>query len=104
MTSLPFGEKATEMTQAEWPSSICSAAPVIASQSLTVRSFDPDTASLPSGEKATDVTECKLGSSVCSAASQFTCTFDFIWIQGGIYSSNCLLTILFPGAKTRAEQ
>jgi hypothetical protein len=37
-TSLPSGEKATDLTQSEWPLSVCSAAPVVASQSLTVLS------------------------------------------------------------------
>jgi hypothetical protein len=48
------GEKATEVTEPEWPSSVCSAAPVAASQSRTVLSQDPDTTYLPSGEKATE--------------------------------------------------
>src|SRR5277367_4792278 len=52
-TSVPSGEKATAMTQPEWPSSVCWASPVAESQSLTVWSFDPDATSLPSGEKAT---------------------------------------------------
>jgi hypothetical protein len=34
--SLPLGEKATDVTQSEWPSSVWSAAPVVASQSRTV--------------------------------------------------------------------
>src|SRR5579859_3681731 len=44
-----------EVTQSEWPSSVCSGAPVAASQSRTVQSSDPDTTCLPSGEKATDL-------------------------------------------------
>ena len=40
-TSLPSGEKATELTESEWPSSVCSGAPVAASQSLTVLSPEP---------------------------------------------------------------
>ena len=35
-TSLPSGEKATDLTPSEWPSSVCSAAPVSVSQSCTV--------------------------------------------------------------------
>ena len=34
-SSLPSGEKATVLTSDEWPSSVCSAAPVAASQSRT---------------------------------------------------------------------
>jgi hypothetical protein len=59
---------------------------------------------LPSGEKATEVTQSEWPSSVCSAAFQFARTFGFVWIQGGIYSSNRLRIILFSGAKTSAEQ
>jgi hypothetical protein len=51
MISLPSGEKATEVTRWEWPSSVCSAAPVAATQSRIV---DLDKISLPSGEKATE--------------------------------------------------
>ena len=54
-TSLPSGEKATELTEPEWPSSGSPrGAPVAASQSLTVVSSEPDATSLPSGEKATE--------------------------------------------------
>ena len=98
------GEKATEISLLEWPSSVCSAAPVTASQSRTVLSYDPETTCLPSGEKATEVTGFQWPSSVCSAALQSACTFGFLWIHGGIYSSNRLRTTLFSGAKTRAEQ
>ena len=41
-------------TEPEWPSSVCSGAPVTASQSLTVLSREPDATSLLSGEKATE--------------------------------------------------
>jgi hypothetical protein len=54
------GEMATDLTEPEWPSSVCSAAPVAASQSRTVLSPEPpepDTTCLPSGEKATELTE-----------------------------------------------
>ena len=37
-TSLPSGEKATALTEPEWPSSVCSGEPVLASQSRTVSS------------------------------------------------------------------
>jgi hypothetical protein len=50
---LPSGEKATAMTELAWPSSVCRAAPVAASHSLTVLSCDADASCLPSGEKAT---------------------------------------------------
>lgn len=43
-------------------------------------------------------------SSVCSAAFQFASTFDFLRIQGGIYSLNRVRTILCSGANMRAEQ
>src|SRR5271154_6773742 len=76
-TCLPSGEKATELTEPVWPSSVCSSAPVAASQSRTVSSADPDTTCLPSGEKATDVTQPVWPSSVCSAAFQCACTFGF---------------------------
>src|SRR5271170_1439231 len=66
-TSLPSGEKATELTPIEWPSSgsPCGA-PVAASQSLTVSSSEPDATSLPSGEKATEPTPIEWPLSVCS--------------------------------------
>ena len=54
---MPSGEKATDLTQSEWPlsGSPCGA-PVAASQSRTVLSSEPDATSLPSGEKATELT------------------------------------------------
>src|ERR1700721_676099 len=67
-TSLPSAEKATELTQPQWPSSVCSGAPVAASQSLTVWAREPDATSLPSAEKATEVTEPQWPLSVCSGA------------------------------------
>ena len=63
-TTLPSGEKATDVTQFEWPSSVSRAAPVAASQSLTVLSYEADATTLPSGEKATDVTEFEWPSSL----------------------------------------
>jgi hypothetical protein len=54
---LPSGKKATAWTEPEWPFSICSTAPDLASYSLTVLSPDPDTSVLPSGKKATAWTE-----------------------------------------------
>src|SRR5271155_5462984 len=67
-TSLSSAEKATELTESQWPLSVCSGAPVAASQSLTVRSSEPDATSLPSAEKATEVTRLQWPSSVCSGA------------------------------------
>jgi transposase len=45
-------EKATALTEDEWSSSVCSAAPVAASHSLTILSPDAEASCLPSGEKA----------------------------------------------------
>jgi hypothetical protein len=53
---MPSGEKATALTESEWPSRVCSKEPVVASQSLTVLSADADATSLPSGEKTTALT------------------------------------------------
>jgi hypothetical protein len=50
--SLPFGEKATALTQSLWPSSVCFQAPVVVSQSRTVLSSEADGRTLPSSEKA----------------------------------------------------
>jgi hypothetical protein len=100
----PSGENAVDMTGDEWPLSVCSAAPVAASQNRTVLSLDPDTTSLLLGENETELTKDEYPSSVCRAAPQSACTFGFISIHGGISSLNCLPTILFSGAKTRAEQ
>jgi hypothetical protein len=60
--------------------------------------------SLPSGEKATELTEPVWPSSVCSKAFQCISDLDFFCIQGGIHFSNVRRTILFSGAKIRAEQ
>jgi hypothetical protein len=65
---LPSGEKATALTQLEWPSSVCNADPEPASHSLTVLSSNADASSLPSGEKATALTQFEWPSSVCSKA------------------------------------
>jgi hypothetical protein len=100
----PSGGKMTNVTELEWPLSVCSAAPVATSQSRTVISPEPETTCFPSGEKATDKTEPEWPSSVCSTALQSACTFGFVWIQAGIHFSNRLRTMLFSGAKTRAEQ
>jgi hypothetical protein len=64
-TSLPSGEKATELTQPEWPlGGSPRGAPVATSQSWTVPSNEPDATSLPSGEKATDLTRLPSGNKV----------------------------------------
>src|SRR5437764_812929 len=82
-TSLPSGEKTIELTELKEPNvcsvcsvcsvwSVCSGTPVLASQSLTDSSFEPDTTSLPSGEKASDVTteltKSEWPSGVCNTA------------------------------------
>jgi hypothetical protein len=59
---------------------------------------------LPSGEKATELTESVWPSSVCRIAFQYVSTLDFLWIQDGIYPLKVSRTMLFSGAKTRAEQ
>jgi hypothetical protein len=102
-TSLPSGEKATDVTESEWPlsGSPCGA-PEAASQSRTVMSPEPDATSLPSGEKATDLTQSKWSSSVCSAPLQFACPFEILYIPL-IHSSNCFRTMLCSGVKIRAE-
>jgi hypothetical protein len=55
-TSCLSGEKATALTQSEWPSSVLRHVPVAASYSRTVLSSDADATSCPSGEKATALT------------------------------------------------
>jgi hypothetical protein len=69
-SSLPSGEKATAVTQSEWPSSVCSTAPDPASHSLTALSRDADASSLLSGEKATALIQLEWPSSVCSTAPE----------------------------------
>jgi hypothetical protein len=56
-----LGEKATEVTEALCPSSVCCSLPVAVSQSRAVLSTDADASSLELGEKATDLTEALLG-------------------------------------------
>ena len=46
--------EATVLSQSEWPSCVCSGAPVVASQSRTMLSSDSDATDLPSGEKVTE--------------------------------------------------
>ncbi|KAF2185520.1 hypothetical protein K469DRAFT_161266 [Zopfia rhizophila CBS 207.26] len=60
------------LTQSEWPSSVCSTAPVPASHSLTVLSFDADASTLPSGENATALTELEWPSSVAAPHSNYS--------------------------------
>jgi hypothetical protein len=48
---LPSSEKATTLTKLEWPSSVCSTTPDLASHSLTVLSSDADARALLSGER-----------------------------------------------------
>src|SRR2546423_941838 len=61
-------EKATELTEARWPSSVCRHSPLLASQILTVLSSDPDASRAESCEKATELTEARWPSSVCDAS------------------------------------
>ncbi|RYP17406.1 hypothetical protein DL765_004536 [Monosporascus sp. GIB2] len=60
----PSGEKATEKTESPWPASVDRHAPVAASQTLTMRSPEPDASRLPSAEKATELTQLRWPSSV----------------------------------------
>jgi hypothetical protein len=71
-TRLSSGEKATDQSQPEWPSSVCRDAPVSVSQSRAVSSRDTDATRLPFAEKATEVTTSEWPSSVCRAAPVFT--------------------------------
>ncbi|KFX85880.1 hypothetical protein V490_09351 [Pseudogymnoascus sp. VKM F-3557] len=71
-TCMPSGEKATEVTELKWPSSLWSGPPVITSQSCTVLSQEPETTCLPSGEKATEVTELEWPSSLWGDAPVIT--------------------------------
>lgn len=75
------------------------------------QSFDTNKrcSNLLSRKKATDwtqpdSTQSGWPSSVYRAAFQFSCTFVFIWTQGGISFSNRLRTLLLSGAKISAEQ
>src|SRR5437588_591223 len=95
---------ATALTQDEWPLSVCSEAPVAASQSLTVRSPDAEATSLPSGEKATALTSAEWPSSVSSAELHPFCTFDTLVIQPDIWPSNCFRTKAISGANIRHEE
>ncbi len=49
------GEKANELTQSLWPSSVCVYVAVFTSHILTVPSADPDATKAESGEKATEL-------------------------------------------------
>jgi hypothetical protein len=75
---------------------------VLASQSRTVLSTEPEASTCPFGEKATDRTEAEWPSSVKSALLQSSCPFGFL-SQAGMYFLNCFRIILFSGAKMRAE-
>jgi hypothetical protein len=57
--TLLSGEKATELTKLQWPSSVCCNAPVAAFQSCTMLLLDLNTISLSSGEKTTELTGLK---------------------------------------------
>jgi hypothetical protein len=62
------GEKATELTEWLWPSSVCRHLPLLVFQILTVLSSDPDASRAESGEKATELTQSLWPSSVCRQA------------------------------------
>jgi hypothetical protein len=62
-----------------WPSSVCSDAPVVASQSRTVWSPEADASRVPSVEKATDVTQAVWPSSVCSDAPVVASQSRTVW-------------------------
>jgi hypothetical protein len=55
-TRVPPGEKVTDLTELEQPSSRCSSSPVDTFQIRTVLSSDPETTRAPSREKTTDRT------------------------------------------------
>ena len=61
-------EKATDLTDLLWPSSVCRHAPLIASQILIVRSYDADASRVELCEKATDVRYRLWPLSVCRHA------------------------------------
>lgn len=52
VSSFESGEKATDLTQLLYPSSVCCSVPVAVSQSCTVLSPDADASSFESGKKA----------------------------------------------------
>src|SRR5204862_1454386 len=87
-TSWPSGEKATALTQSEWPSSVLRQEPVAVSHSRTVLSSDADATSWPSGEKATALTDSEWPSSVLRQASQSSPTFDIMLTHPAIWSTN----------------
>ena len=87
-----------------WPLSVFSATPVAVSYSLTLSSREADASSVLSGEKATELTQCVWPSRVCSDALRSSSTLGNLCIHLGILSSNCLLTMLFAGAKISALQ
>jgi hypothetical protein len=60
-------EKAADVTEPVWPSSVCSGFLVVATQSRTVLSSEADASCLPLLEKATDMTQSVWPSSVVAA-------------------------------------
>ena len=72
------------VTAPEWPSSVCRAAPVTASQSLTVLSHEPEATVLPSGEKATELTSSEWPSSVVLARLQVSSLCMARFIRGSL--------------------
>ena len=83
-TSWPSGEKATALTEYEWPSSVLRQNPVPASQSRSVLSDEADATSWPSGEKTTAPTPPEWPSRVCIKAFQSFCTIGNLVTHIGI--------------------
>ena len=100
----PSGEKATDRTQSEWPSRVCRSLPVVASQSLMVRSSEPEASVRPSGEKAIDSTRSEWPSRVCISALQEPSTCGSVCILVDRSPSNNFLIMLSLGENINAEQ
>jgi hypothetical protein len=95
-------KKATALIGPEWPLSVCKAAPVPVSHSLTMLSSAADASSLPFGEKATALMESEWSSNVCNKALQCSSTLGSLGIHLGTRSLNCFLTMLIVGANISA--
>jgi hypothetical protein len=100
---VPLVEKATDVTQSVWPSSVRSHSPVVASQSRTVLSIEADASRVPSVEKATDVTLPRWPTSICRHALQLLSIIGFVIIQSGSSSLNSFLIKLHVGLNIRAD-
>lgn len=73
-SSPPSGEKATDQTEAEWPSRVCWSVPVAGFQRCIALSAELDASRLPSGENATDRTDHVCASRTCSSALYLSST------------------------------